>query len=159
MPAIDWFGTNDKRALRVSMFAVIGVIAVLVGIGALRSRWTGVGGFAAFGALGAVAALHRPNVPGRAVIPPLVGAVVGAWFVVLLAATLMGSWRASRTPRRSRAPLGVDRRRFLAVTGAAAAVAAVSAGSAGALERRRVNRIRGSAPARLPDVLEPATTH
>ena len=156
--AVNWFGTNDKRALRFGMFAVMAIIAALFGVKSRKDPWVGVMGFALFGLVGALAAMHRPAVPNRAAFAPVIGSLVGALAIAWLVDALTGWWREARTPHRSRAPLGLDRRRFLVSTGAVAAVAVTTSGAAAALEGRRVRRIENSAPRTLPVPVQPVPT-
>lgn len=143
--AIDWFGTNDKLALRVGIVTLLGLAAIAVGIAARTRRWIGVAGIGAFGLIGAWAAVTRPTASGWAALPSVLGAVAGAgalWFLLRP--------RPIETPGPSKAPLGWDRRRFL-TSSAAVTAGAVVAGSAGvALERRRLDRIRQAIPDTLP---------
>jgi hypothetical protein len=75
--AIDNFGTNDKRALRVGIFVVLAIIAALAGWFSLRRRRIGVAAIAAFGVIGALIAVGRPAQGFAAALPPLLGAVIG----------------------------------------------------------------------------------
>ncbi|MDH4076313.1 MAG: molybdopterin-binding oxidoreductase, partial [Acidimicrobiia bacterium] len=117
--AIRWFGTNDKLALRLGIVIVLAAAAPLVGLAAARRRTAAIAGFAAFGLIGAAAAVHRPGASWAAALPSLLGAIVGV--VVLARLVTSSSARQAETPGPSRAPLGWDRRRFLATGGAAAA--------------------------------------
>lgn len=148
--AIDNFGTNDKLALRVGIFTVIGLIAVVLGFASARRRWLVVGGIGVFGVLGAVVAAQRPNEGAAAVIPSLLGAIVGMVLVHRLLRPAPSGPRA--TPGPSQVPLGWDRRRFLVTSGTAAAVAVVAGGTARSLENRRVSDIRAD----IPDTVPPA---
>jgi hypothetical protein len=94
--AIDWFGTNDKRALRVGMVAVLAIAAAVIGWLAMRRRWIGVAGIAAFGVVGALSAAERPDQPARAVLPALIGAVIGVVVLLCLLAGLLGQCHAAR---------------------------------------------------------------
>ncbi len=154
--AIDWFGTNDKRALRVGMVVVIALIAAGLGVLSRRRVAVGAAGIAVFGVVGVAAVAERPNEPGYAVVGPIVGAVCGIAALVLLIAAINDRWLLWRTPQRSRAPLGWDRRRFLVATGGATAVAVVAGTSAAGLERRRVSNLERSAPDELPPVAQPS---
>jgi DMSO/TMAO reductase YedYZ molybdopterin-dependent catalytic subunit len=148
--AIDWFGTNDKVALRVGIVAVLAIGAAALGAAAVRRPNVGVAGIAAFGIIDMLAAVNRPGEPGSAFLPSLLGAVVGA--VLLFRLVRPQPTGPASTPQRSRVPLGWDRRRFLITTGSAAAVAVVAGAAAQGLERRRVNRIRDAIPTSLPPV-------
>ena len=148
--AIQWFGTNDKLALRVGIIVTLAVAAAIVGYLAARRPIAGTIGIGLFGVVGALAALHRPGASASAVLPPLIGTTIG----IPLLAWLLRPTRPSGidTPGPSRVPLGWDRRRFLVSTGSAAAAAIVAGGMARALERRRVDSIRAAIPDTLPPI-------
>ena len=59
--AIDTFDTDDKLALRWSIWIVITLLAAGLGAIAVRRRWVGPAGIAAFGIVGAVVAAGRPG--------------------------------------------------------------------------------------------------
>jgi DMSO/TMAO reductase YedYZ molybdopterin-dependent catalytic subunit len=148
--AIRQFGTNDKIALRVGIFTVMAIAAVVIGIAARRRAWIGVGGVAAFGLIGAIVAVRRPGESASAALPSLLGAVVGC---VVLHRLLHPSPSAPReTPGPSQVPLGWDRRRFLVTTASTAAVAATAAAGATVLEGRRIDSIESAIPESLPPV-------
>lgn len=148
--AIDWFATNDKRALRVGIFVVLGIAAAVVGMLGQRRRWMGQAGIAAFGVLGAAAAAERPGAGTAAMLAPFVGAAAGALALTMLLAPLGAAAPRVEVPGPSRVPLGWDRRRFLATSGAGVAVAAVAGAGAFRLERQRVRAIEAAAPDQLP---------
>jgi DMSO/TMAO reductase YedYZ molybdopterin-dependent catalytic subunit len=146
--AIQWFGTNDKLALRVGIFVTLGVAALMVGFLAARRVVAGVIGVAAFGLVGTLAALHRPGESGAAALPPLIGTAIGIPLLIQLLRPTID--RVVDTPGPSKVPLGWDRRRFLVSTGSAAAAAVVAGGVAQIAEQRRVESIRKAIPAALP---------
>lgn len=148
--AIREFGTNDKLALRIGIISILAIAAVGVGIAAARRPWAGVAGIGAFGLVGALAAAHRPGESAGAALPSIVGAIVGA--AVLLRMTRP---RPIETPGPSQAPLGWDRRRFLAATGVAAVGATAAGGVAQAIEGRRVETIREATRVPLPATVRP----
>ncbi len=151
--AIRWFGTNDKRALRVGIVATLAIAALIVGILAVRRLAAGIVGIAIFGLIGTLAAVHRPGESGLAALPPLIGTALGIPVLVLL---LRPSRPAAREiPGPSRVPLGWDRRRFLVSSGSAAAVAVAAGGIAQIIESRRVESIRKTIPESLPQVFAP----
>ena len=82
--AIQWFGTNDKLALRIGIFVTLGIAALIVGYLAARHIIAGVIGIAAFGLVGTLAALHRPGESGAAALPPLIGAAIGIPLLIQL---------------------------------------------------------------------------
>lgn len=153
--AIDWFGTNDKRALKVGMVLVITAIAAALGARGLRRPEIGATGIVAFGILGSAAVAERPNSPWNAVVVPLIAAAVGAGTLCALIAMITDRWLFARTPRRSLAPLGWDRRRFLVASGAVTAAAVVAGTGAARVEQRRQDDLAQAAPDVLPPIVEP----
>ncbi|MFZ4719489.1 MAG: molybdopterin-dependent oxidoreductase [Ilumatobacteraceae bacterium] len=143
--AIDWFGTDDKTALRVGILVLLAGIAAGIGVLSRTRSWVGLAGFMMFGFVGALAAGHRPGQTAGAVVPSVVGATVGA--LVLRRAVRP---RPIEVPGPSKAPLEWDRRRFLFTTGGAAAAAAAAAGVARALEGDRVSDVRAVTEQPLP---------
>lgn len=147
--AIRWFGTNDKLALRVGIVAVLAAIAPLVGLVGARRRLAGPAGIAGFGLIGAAAALHRPGAGWASALPSLLGAAVG---VAVFARLVPGPARPVPTPGPSRAPLGWDRRRFLATGGTAAAAAVVAGGLARRIDGQQIEAARQDLPTSLGPV-------
>lgn len=130
--AIRTFGTNDKIALLVGIFAAIALFAVALGVVARKRFLIAVVGFVGFGAVGALAASSGRTGSTRDVIPSLVAAAVALIFFRIL--TIRSS-KARRNPAISRdpsntsgaiglptAPADHDRRGFLKLSGALAAV-------------------------------------
>lgn len=152
--AKDTFGTGDKTALRVGMVVVLAVAAALFGWLSLRRRWIGVAGIAAFGVVGILSAAERPGQPGRAVVAPLIGAIVGVGALLWLLRGIHGWWLASLRPGASREREVWDRRRFLGASGGVAASAVVAGGLARAIDRRRVQDLVDSAPDTLPPPID-----
>ena len=150
--AIRWFGTNDKLALRLGIVLTLAALAPLVGWAAARRRWMAPAAFAGFGLIGAAAALHRPGAGWGSALPSLLGAAVGAAVLARLVPAPQGT---VETPGPSRAPLGWDRRRFLATGGTAAAAAVLAGGMARRIEGRQVAGIRRDIPADLRPVEGP----
>ncbi|MEO8266337.1 MAG: molybdopterin-dependent oxidoreductase [Ilumatobacteraceae bacterium] len=148
--AIQWFGTNDKLALRSGIIVVLAIAALVVGYLAVRRIIAGVIGIGLFGLIGAWAAWHRPGESVSAALPSLLGAAIGIPLLMWLLHPR--SPRGIEMPGPSRVPLGWDRRRFLVSTGSAAAAAVVAGGIAQVVERRRVQSIRAA----IPDTLPPA---
>ena len=150
--AIQWFGTNDKRALRIGIVTTLAIAALIVGVLAVRWLIAGIVGIAVFGLIGMLAALHRPGSSASAAVPPLIGTLIGIPLLIVLIRPTRP--RTIDTPGPSRVPLGWDRRRFLATTGSAAAGAVLAGGIAELLERRRVDAIRESISDSLPPVTD-----
>ncbi|MFF1276094.1 sulfite oxidase [Streptomyces marokkonensis] len=132
----DWairnFGTDDKLVLQCGILTVLALFALALGITALRFRRTGAAGVLLFGAAGAAAALGRPDSGGPAdALPSVVGAVVGAVLLYVLAGRLVP--RGARSGAEGAvAPGGPDRdRRRFVVTASAAVTASAGAGALG----------------------------
>jgi DMSO/TMAO reductase YedYZ molybdopterin-dependent catalytic subunit len=151
--AIQWFGTNDKLALRTGIVVILAIAALIVGYLAVRWVIAGVIGIGLFGLIGALAAWHRPGESVSAALPSLVGAAIGIPLLVRLIHP--AGPRAIERPGPSRVPLGWDRRRFLVSSGSAAAAAVVAGGLSQVLETRRIQSIRQAIPDTLPPVVAP----
>ncbi|MEU4065610.1 molybdopterin-dependent oxidoreductase [Streptomyces wedmorensis] len=122
--AIRVFGESDKAVLQLGILVVLGLLALGVGLLALRRRLLGTAAVGAFGLLGALAAVTRPDSDSAVdAVPSLAGAVAGAALLYVLT----GRLRAPR-PGTDRA----DRRGFLIVAGSAglAATGAAALGRA-----------------------------
>jgi DMSO/TMAO reductase YedYZ molybdopterin-dependent catalytic subunit len=168
--AIEWFGTNDKRALLVGIGSILFMYAALVGVVALGRRWSiALVGVVLFGVAGAWASqTTRRAAPFVAIVPSLVGAVAaGATLVGLRRLALgrpqvdsenVGSDPADRTRPTIADLTPSDRRRFLAAAGLTT-LGAVALGSGA---RAADNRASIAASSRrnlaLPAAAEPLTT-
>lgn len=153
--AIRNFATNDKLVLQLGIVAVLALLAVVLGLVAVRHRRVGSAGVLLFGVIGALAATTRPDSTGIAdAVPSVVGALVGAWLLYALS----GRARSTPTdepPGRGTEP-GWDRRGFITL---ATAAAAVSTG-AGLLARssrgtQDVNAVSSRNGVRLPAPASP----
>jgi DMSO/TMAO reductase YedYZ molybdopterin-dependent catalytic subunit len=151
--AIQWFGTEDKVALRAGIISVLAIAALIVGYLAARRMIVGVIGIGLFGLIGALASWHRPDESASAALPSLFGAAIGIPFLTWLLHPK--SPHRIEMPGPSRVPLGWDRRRFLVSTGSAAAAAVVAGGIAEVVERRRLQSIRAEISDTLPPLAEP----
>ncbi|MGW0550437.1 molybdopterin-dependent oxidoreductase [Streptomyces altiplanensis] len=139
-PVKDWairnFGESDKLVLQLGILAALAVLALALGVVALRHRRTGSAGVLLFGAVGAAAAVSRPDSTGLADgLPSLAGAVAGVAVLCVLTGRLTARRRADAPSSVDR---GWDRRGFLI----AASAAAVASGGAGVLGRA-LNGSRG----------------
>ncbi|MEU5901614.1 molybdopterin-dependent oxidoreductase [Streptomyces venezuelae] len=123
--AIREFGTDDKLVLQSGIVAVLALLAVVLGLLALRHRRLGAAGVLLFGVVGAVAAVSRPDSTGFTdAFPSLVGAVAGAALLYALA----GRLEPHAASEGGAEAAEWDRRGFLvAATAAAAASAGVGA--------------------------------
>ena len=82
--AISWFGTADKTALRVGVFAVMALIAVLLGVVSSSRLWFAPAGFLAFGVFGVVCVLARPGATASDVVPTVLATVAGTGAAAVL---------------------------------------------------------------------------
>lgn len=132
--AVRNFGTDDKLVLQLGILVLLALFAMAVGVLALRHRWTGAAAVLVFGVVGAVAAIGRPEGRPLDALPSVVGALVAAGVLYLLAGRLapvpVPSPAAGETDGGEQGAF--DRRGFVI---AATAAAAASAG-AGLLGRR-----------------------
>ena len=148
--AIDWFGTNDKTALRVGIVIVLAAIALIAGSVSVKSPAPLVSAILIFAFLGALSASEREGSNGASILAPIVGAIIGIASTVLLLGMLTNRWLAASTPSPSRVPLGWDRRRFVRASSAVGATA-VTVGLIGHnKERQRVRSIESQRPDSLP---------
>ncbi|MFD6277391.1 molybdopterin-dependent oxidoreductase [Streptomyces sp. NPDC060209] len=152
--AVRNFGTDDKLVLQLGILVLLAVLAMAVGVLALRHRWTGAAAVLVFGVVGAVSAAGRPEGRPGDVLPSVVGALVAAGVLYLLAGRLAPV--TVPPPAAGETDDGVqgafDRRGFVI---AATAAAAASAG-AGLLGRRlQASRLAGVSASR-GDVVLPA---
>lgn len=162
--AVRNFGTDDKLVLQLGILVLLAFFAMAVGILALRHRRTGAAAVLVFGVVGAVSAAGRPEGrPGDA-LPSVVGALVAAGVLYLLAGRLVPA--AVPSPAAGETGGGVpdsavpdtgaqgafDRRGFVI---AATAAAAASAG-AGLLGRGlQASQLAGVAASREDITLPP----
>ncbi|ORT56800.1 molybdopterin-dependent oxidoreductase [Streptomyces sp. CB03238] len=128
-PVKDWairtFGESDKLVLLLGIVAVLAVLALMLGLLALRHRRVGASAVLLFGVVGAVAATTRPDSDSFADgVPSLAGALAGAALLHWLTGRLTAPARASAPGE------GWDRRGFL-IAASAAAVASTGAGVLG----------------------------
>ena len=77
--AIRTFGTNDKAVLVAGIGLVVAILAIVVGVIALRRARVGVVALVALGTLGAAAAIGRPENGIGAAVPSILATVAGLW--------------------------------------------------------------------------------
>jgi DMSO/TMAO reductase YedYZ molybdopterin-dependent catalytic subunit len=153
--------------LLLGIYSAIGVLAVALGILALRRLWIGVLGLLAFGAVGVYAAATANAARTSDVVPTVIGTAAAiAVLVLLVAGAGSGSvWPFARLVTRP-APeveadgpasaLLTDRRLFLAGGGAAVALAAGAGFGGRALQHARFDARSSRAAVRLPKPASPA---
>lgn len=143
--AIALFGTNDKTALLVGVALVALVTAGLAGWLEARAAPWGRVVVLLLGAVGAIAAMTRADAGALSWLPSALAGLVGA----------AALWWLVRTLRPSTAPtgngaFGLDRRRFLAWAGGAAAVGVLAAIGGGLLRAGSQAAATARALFRLP---------
>ncbi|WP_330343680.1 sulfite oxidase [Streptomyces longwoodensis] len=137
--AIRHFGTDDKLVLQLGILAVLTLLALALGVLALRYRRVGAAGVLLFGAVGAAAAVSRPDSTGPVdALPSVVGAVAGALLLYVLVGRLTAAGRSAAPASDSAeetgdglfVPAGWDRRGFV-IAAASAAAASAAVGTVG----------------------------
>ena len=147
--AIRTFGTNDKKVLIGTVFAVLLVFAAIIGLLSRKHRRLALVGIALFGVIGAAASIA--GVGGfTAAVPSIVGGIVGVVTLHVLAGRIWGrSTEAVGVPSA-----GPNRRAFLRVTGSVAALGIVAA-AGGRQLRTRFNAAVDRAKVILPTARKP----
>lgn len=124
--AIDVFGTHDKDALVVAVIALSFVLGAVAG---LLASWRFVAGaalIAVLGLAGSLAAADDPAISGSKAGAAAVFAA-GAGILVLFLLTRAAPRRASEAqPQEPEAVIGLDRRKFLRLSGGAIGLALAS---------------------------------
>jgi len=120
--AIDTFGTADKVALLVGIYAVIALAAAGVGVLAVRRFVLGAAGIAVFGAVGVLAALAEDDTGTAEVLAPVLGALAG---IAALRALIRRSGRALVGEADRLPPSTAERRVFLGLAAGAVVFATV----------------------------------
>jgi DMSO/TMAO reductase YedYZ molybdopterin-dependent catalytic subunit len=128
--AIRHFGSADKTVLIAGVVVVLILLSALLGMAAMRRRWIGDLGVAAFGVVGAAAAMSRPDASATWILPSAIGAIA-AW----VAFRELHRAAVPDTPEATDATAAAfDRRRFLRTAllagGGAAAAQAIAVAAA-----------------------------
>jgi DMSO/TMAO reductase YedYZ molybdopterin-dependent catalytic subunit len=147
--AIRNFGTGDKTALLTGIYVMIAVLAVLVGVLALRRLAYGLAGIALLGAIGLYAALSTPAHRGADVVPTILGTLAAGGVLVVLARSAGGAAAPSGQG-------GPDRRHFLQGSAAAAGLAAITGFGGRAAQHARYDVTAARAGVALPAPADPA---
>ncbi|MET8348562.1 MULTISPECIES: molybdopterin-dependent oxidoreductase [unclassified Micromonospora] len=149
--AIRTFGTADKIVLLGGVLAVLVLVAVVLGIAAIRRTGAGLTGLVGLGAVLVAAVLARPAATVADAVPALVGVAAGAGaLLALLRDARPGPAVASGRPHL------LNRRQFL-TTAAAATLTAVAATTGGqAVGGRRAAGTRSRSAVRIPPPATPA---
>ncbi|MFJ8886182.1 molybdopterin-dependent oxidoreductase [Streptomyces sp. NPDC102402] len=150
--AVRNFGTDDKLVLQLGILVLLAVFAMAVGVLALRHRWTGAAAVLVFGVVGAVAAIGRPEGRPLDALPSVVGALLAAGVLYLLAGRLAPAPvpppAAGETDGGAQGTF--DRRGFVI---AATAAAAASAGAGLVGRRLQASQLAGVSASRGDIVL------
>ncbi|MFE3887915.1 molybdopterin-dependent oxidoreductase [Streptomyces lydicus] len=126
--AIRSFGSHDKPILESGIVGVLTLFAVALGVLSLRFRKSASAGVLVFGVVGALAATGRSDSTSLLdAVPSVVGALVAAGVLYLLAGRLTGPGASPQAPAPDSA---MDRRGFV-VGVAGVAVASTGAGFLG----------------------------
>lgn len=121
-PAIDNVGTNDKPLLILGILVGLAVLGAGIGALAIDNVWAGLVGVAALGAFGVFCAMIAKGSRATDVLPTVIGTVVSAAVLVLLA-RLADRWSAAEP---ANAATATDRRAFVLGAVATAALAAAA---------------------------------
>ncbi|MCW2540578.1 MAG: molybdopterin-binding oxidoreductase [Frankiales bacterium] len=148
--AIHEFGTHDKSVLLTGIYLVIALLAVLVGLLALRRRTFGLVGIALFGAFGGYCAVTANAHRGSDVVPTLLGTVAGLVTLYQLFGSLNPAGAEAAAVTVGRPALLADRRKFLQGTAVATGVTVVGGFGGRALQHNRYDASAARAAVRLP---------
>jgi DMSO/TMAO reductase YedYZ molybdopterin-dependent catalytic subunit len=152
--AIRHFGSNDKSVLLTGIYVVIALLAIVLGVLALRRLWVGVAGLVVFGAVGMWSAATANAAQGTDVLPTVVGVLAAIAALVVL----VRAWGKGATDRNAPTqdrPHPLSRRVFLGGTVAAAGVAAGAGFGGRALQHARFDATSSRLAVDLP---EPASS-
>lgn len=158
--AIHRFGTNDKPALLTGIYLAVAILAVVIGIAAVRRLAHGMVGVGVLGAVSCYCALTANGSQGADVVPSVFGALAGMVVLTALVHAVVG--KATDAAGRAdaandRGPrLVADRRLFLRGGIGAAAVALVGGFGGRALQRSRYNASVARDAIRLPEPVSSA---
>ena len=156
--AISAFGSHDKQVLVSGILVVLGLFAAALGVLAMRRLWYGLAGLAIFGAVGVIAAVTRPADTIGTVAPTLAAVAAAATAMLVLVRAARAGGPAPRPEPAGPvpgAPAVPGRRRFLAVSAAAAGTAAVT-GLGGRVLAGRFSVTSARSALRIPPAARPA---
>ncbi|HEX8093235.1 MAG TPA: hypothetical protein VF542_05345, partial [Jatrophihabitans sp.] len=145
--AIERFGTSDKAVLLGGIYLVLAVLAVLIGLLAMRSPGLGLAGIALLGVLGGYCALTAHAARTSDAVPSIAGALAAMAIFTRLVEAVTGTGTGPRRP----GTLLADRRRFLQGGLAGAGVAVLGGAGGRALQHRRYDASAARAAIRLPE--------
>ncbi len=152
--AIDWFGTNDKTALRVGIVIVLILVSLIGGAFSNKRPSPLVGAIVIFSFLGALSASERAGSTWVSIAAPGIGSIVGIAVGLIMLWQINNQWLLKHFPSESPAPLGWDRRRFIRTASSASVGAVVLGALAQNGEQQRVDRIEAQIPDSLPTAID-----
>jgi DMSO/TMAO reductase YedYZ molybdopterin-dependent catalytic subunit len=138
--ATSTFGTHDKQVLLAGALVIALILSAVAGVLATEGQKWGTWLVLGLGALSALAAVTRPNAGQLAILPSVVGALVGMFVLNWLAGQIR---LAAKAPEGSRVAQQTDRRILLGF-GAVLAAGVVS----GVLGRLLGAKLRGAQASR-----------
>ena len=157
--AIDWFGTNDKTALRIGIVIVLILVSLVSGSLSNKSPSPLISAIVIFSFLGALSASERSGSTWVSIAAPCVGSIVGITIALILLRQINNQWLLKHFPRESQVPLGWDRRRFIRSASTASVGAVVLGAVAHNGEQQRIDRIEAQIPDSLPGTVESSNNY
>ena len=156
--AIDWFGTNDKTALRAGIVIVLILVSLISGSLSNKRPSPLVGAIVIFSILGVLSASERTGSTWVSIAAPCVGSIVGIAVALIMLWQINNQWMLKHFPGESQAPLGWDRRRFIRTASSASVGAVVLGTLAQNGEQKRIDRIEAQIPDSLPTAIDSTVT-
>ena len=157
--AIEWFGTNDKTALRVGIVVVLILVSLISGSLSNKSPSPLIGAIVVFSILGALSASERTGSTWVSIAAPCVGSLAGIAIALFMLRQINNQWLLKHFPRESQVPLGWDRRRFIRSASTASVGAVVLGALAQNGEQNRIDRIESQIPDSLPGTVESSNNY
>lgn len=157
--AIDWFGTNDKTALRVGIVIVLILVSLISGAFSNKRPSPLIGAIVIFSFLGALSASERAGSTWVSIVAPCIGSIVGIAVALIMLWQINNQWMLKHFPGESQAPLGWDRRRFIRTASSASVGAVVLGTLAQNGEQQRVDRIEAQIPDSLPPAIDSSSNY
>ena len=152
--AIDWFGTNDKTALRVGIVIVLILVSLISGSLSNKSPAPLIAAIVIFSFLGMLSASERSGSTWVSLAAPCIGSLVGIAVALVMLWQINNQWLLKHFPTESQVPLGWDRRRFIRTASSASVGAVVLGTLAQNGEQQRIDRIEAQIPDSLPDAID-----
>ena len=157
--AIDWFGTNDKTALRVGIVIVLILVSLISGSLSNKSPSPLVAAIVIFSFLGALSASERAGSTWVSIAAPCIGSLIGLATALIMLRQINNQWLLKHFPSESQAPLGWDRRRFIRTASSTSVGAVVLGTLAQNGEQQRIDRIEAQIPDSLPPAIDSSTSY